>query len=83
MSASHERGRKGSEHENAPNGVCSHPDDKADPMGARAIIASVIVDLTLSGVWMTAGPAGRNEYDRYALRSVFDEAHGWRSKAPA
>jgi hypothetical protein len=26
-------GAKASEHENAPNGVCSHPDDKADPMG--------------------------------------------------
>jgi hypothetical protein len=83
VSASHERRRKGSEHDNAPNGVCSHPDDEAHPMDARATSASVIADLTLAEVWMTAGPPCRNEYDRYALRSVFDEAQGWRNTAPA
>lgn len=52
-------------------------------MDARATSASVIADLTLAEVWMTAGPPCRNEYDRYAFRSVFDEAQGWRNTASA
>ncbi|HTO46070.1 MAG TPA: C45 family peptidase [Burkholderiales bacterium] len=70
-------------HENAPDGICSHPDGKAHPLEARVTVASVIADLALGEVWMTAGPPCRSEYERYELRGLFDGARGSRSMASA
>ena len=56
-----------SDHQHAPNGVCSHPDPRAHPLYARTTVASVVADLTSGDIWMTEGPPCGAEYERYSL----------------
>ena len=58
------------DHENAPNGVCSHPDPKANPLLARTTVASVVADLTEGSAWIASGPPCSSEYRLLPLRQV-------------
>lgn len=62
-------------HDNAPNGVCSHPDPAAHPMSARTTVASVIADLAAGDLWLAEGPPCASEYRHYPLRAVFGPAN--------
>ena len=57
-------------HENAPNGVCGHPDPAANPLQARTTVASVIADLTAGEAWITDGPPCSSDYERVAIRAA-------------
>ena len=61
-------------HDDAPNGICSHPDPAAHPMSARTTVASVIADLTAGDVWIAEGPPCAGVYDHYRLPAIFA---GW------
>ena len=61
-------------HDNAPNGVCSHPDPAAHPMSARTTVASVIADLTAGDAWIADGPPCEAEYEHYSLHTFLE---GW------
>lgn len=50
-------------HDNAPNGVCGHPDPKANPLQARTTVASVIADLTSGEAWIASGPPCSEDYE--------------------
>jgi isopenicillin-N N-acyltransferase-like protein len=57
-------------HENAPNGVCGHPDPAANPLQARTTVASVIADLTAGNAWITDGPPCSSDYAPFSIRAV-------------
>jgi len=57
-------------HENAPNGVCGHPDPKANPLQARTTVASVIADLTAGEAWITSGPPCTRDYETVRISGL-------------
>ena len=52
-------------HQNKPDGVCAHPNERVHPMEQRATLASVVADLTAGELWLTPGPPCLHEYERH------------------
>lgn len=57
-------------HQNHPEGICGHPDERLHPLEQRRTIASVIADLTLGTVWVAPGPPCSTSYERHCFRSA-------------
>jgi isopenicillin-N N-acyltransferase-like protein len=57
------------DHDNAPNGICSHPDAAAHPLYARTTVASIVSDLTAGELWFTDGPPCEGAYRTYRFHS--------------
>lgn len=54
-------------HDDAPNGICSHPDPAAHPLYARTTVASIVTDVTAGEFWFTDGPPCAADYETYAF----------------
>lgn len=61
-------------HDNAPNGVCGHPDPRAHPLQSRCTVASVIADLSAGVAWIADGPPCSHDYAAVALPSPVAQA---------
>ncbi|MFI4986299.1 MAG: C45 family autoproteolytic acyltransferase/hydrolase [Alphaproteobacteria bacterium] len=59
-------------HLNHPDGVCSHPDERAHPLERRATIMSMIADLNEGCIWLTPGPPCASDYRPYAYRAALE-----------
>jgi isopenicillin-N N-acyltransferase-like protein len=57
-------------HDHAPNGVCGHPDPKANPLQARTTVASVIADLATGEAWITSGPPCTRDYETVRISGL-------------
>ncbi len=60
------------DHFGHPHSVCRHPDDSgrssnADPRADIVTVASVVMDLTESRMWVAAGPPCETPYTAYSL----------------
>ncbi len=53
------------DHRNYPDAVCSHPNLRTHELERRATVASVIADLELRRLWVTAGSPCVHRYERH------------------
>lgn len=54
-------------HQNKPDGVCAHPNERVHPLDQRATLTSVVADLTAGELWLTPGPPCLHDYERHAF----------------
>lgn len=54
-------------HQNRPDGVCAHPDERVHPLEQRMTATSVVADLTTGELWLTPGPPCLYDYQRHAF----------------
>jgi isopenicillin-N N-acyltransferase-like protein len=52
-------------HQNKPEGICGHPNERVPAMEQRATVISLVADLASGELWLTPGPPCSHDYERH------------------
>lgn len=58
------------DHAGFPNSLCSHPSDDVAPYDQRATLASVVVNISRSTVWIAVGTPCSSSYEAYEVATA-------------